>query len=619
MNSIAYCTIILTLIETSSCVFNPYNETFITRKDFLDRSDLVEKFLNFNPPSNRVAYFTAPHNFGKTMILRMIQKFCEIETDSMHYQFNWTDTEAYWIFKDLKIGQQNWTFEHLARYPVIYINFSHPFENIFMNNVQENVLFYMNRIVGSLYDDFKWLRIYCMHITNKNLRFREHEIEFIEMSNKRRLTRMDIIASIDFLASMLYKYYNRSRVIILIDELDKPLQEALASSENLSEEMRVLYELITDVLMQITQPENSYIYKILITGVSNVMFSSSVKNMSRVDTYPFLEDHYFNLFSGFSESNLNELFDWYKYNDSEKTRVRNYYKPYSTKENRIPIYNSYSIMRHFGVKERTDTSQIIPYWQLGNQAMFVYKFLNSYEFLEIFSQLSFNKTIRVVLPDVNDPVTFEFLIMGIESHFDTEEFPFTEILINYCLEQGYLTYTDDKNILAVPSPEIKEVFESNLITYFNQSGINLTEIGQCFYMILNSTTESSQRLERKFQTVLTKQFAKVKKSGSGNFTQEYTFLSIINLAAKILGVCGEFFEYSADHLQEPVMIYEFAESSVVVHLRDQKRNFSIEALEQSVQQVLERTDVRRAKSIGINVDKDRLVDLQIKVKNLEET
>ena len=261
------------------------------------------------------------------------------------------------------------------------------------------------------------------------------------------------IAHLDFayLIEALYKKFNQ-RVVILVDEYDKPLIATL-ENEKLQEEYRATLKAFYSVI----KSSNDYIHLSFLTGVTKFSKVSIFSDLNNLDDISF--DVRYSSICGITEQELKNNFSneievlankYEKPQEEMLSILKKKYDGYRFSKNEERIYNPFSLCIAF---QRKDLGN---YWFESGTPSFI---------VHLFEQKIFE------LPDLegNINVTPESI--------DTYRFSYSN-LAPLLFQSGYLTIKDynkklDMYVLGYPNDEVKYAFLKCLMEVYTSVRRNI--------------------------------------------------------------------------------------------------------------------------------------------------
>ena len=270
-------------------------------------------------------------------------------------------------------------------------------------------------------------------------------------SMKNRKNDIDLNTSIELLSDFLYEYYG-NKVIILIDEYDSPIINAL-NNGYYNEAINFFQVFYSSAL----KTNDSLKYGIL-TGITRIIKEGIFSGLNNLYVNTVLGQDYAEYF-GFLENEVTEMLDYFEIKYKMK-EVRNWYNGYCFGDKQI--YNPWSIVNYLKEKE------VKAYWanvsgntllenmldHVGESVYIDLKKFTDGESIEKY--ISDGTTIKSLLNN-DDEIWQLFLYSGYltksEEQIKRKEFS----------EQGYFTNTYN---LKIPNREIRSYFGNMFINRF---------------------------------------------------------------------------------------------------------------------------------------------------------
>ena len=245
------------------------------------------------------------------------------------------------------------------------------------------------------------------------------------------------------LLTALYEKYNE-KLVILVDEYDKPIIDHLAKDEiKIAKQNREILESFFGTLKGANVVDN--IKFIFVTGVSRfskVSIFSKWNNLTDITMSEKYSD-----FLGYSEDEIKEYFDEYLYEFCEEKKMsieecldklKYYYNGYRFCEDReITVFNPISLMNCFQNKKFAN------YWFSTATPKFLVELIKENNYF---------------IPDIENVKLRPSLL----ETFDIERLPIVPMLF----QTGYLTIKDyyrERLHLSYPNQEVKKSFTENLM------------------------------------------------------------------------------------------------------------------------------------------------------------
>ena len=388
---------------------------------YVDKSMLIEDIL-----VNRAAVtlFTRPRRFGKTLNMSMLKYFFDIENKDKNRK----------LFENLKISGSKYMNEQ-GKYRVIFISLKD-----LKADTWEKCILEIKKMVSKIYREFQYI--------TENM---DEDDKNTYNSMKNRKNDIDLNTSIELLSDFLYEYYG-NKVIILIDEYDSPIINAL-NNGYYNEAINFFQVFYSSPL----KTNDSLKYGIL-TGITRIIKEGIFSGLNNLYVNTVLSQDYAEYF-GLFENEVTEMLDYFEIKYKMK-EVRNWYNGYCFGNKQI--YNPWSIVNYLKEKE------IKAYWanvsgntllenMLDHAGESVYIDLKKFTDGEsIEKYISDGTTIKSLLNN-DDEIWQLFLYSGYltksEEQIKRKEFS----------EQGYFTNTYN---LKIPNREIRSYFGNMFINRF---------------------------------------------------------------------------------------------------------------------------------------------------------
>ena len=169
---------------------------------FVDKTNFIKELLD---NKNKVTLITRPRRFGKTLAMRMLQEFFDINAAGR-------DT-----FKGLNISRAGEKYiQHRGKYPVIFFSL----KDIATGNYQDALRDLCGKI-SDLYAEYGFLA----ESPALNEREKEYFLSVYNIGDHEQYGRDKWGKSLKMLTVYLWKHYG-VKTILLLDEYDAPIQHA---------------------------------------------------------------------------------------------------------------------------------------------------------------------------------------------------------------------------------------------------------------------------------------------------------------------------------------------------------------------------------------------------------
>lgn len=397
-------------------------------KYFIDKSLIIKEFLE---DSGQIVLIPRPRRFGKTLNLSILRYFLEK-----------TDEDTSYLFKDLKIKEEEEIMKKQGVYPVIHMTFKddkHKNHETFINRMKYKIC--------HIYGGFKFIY--------ESLSFEDKKYfdKILNIESTEEILETSLLK----LSEFLNKYYNQ-KVIILIDEYDTPIHHA--HFEGYYGEMIGFMR----NFLSATLKDNINIEKACITGILRVAKESIFSGLNNLKVYTLLNDRYSDFF-GFTEHEINDLLKDFNCVD-EIDNFKSWYNGYIF-GNKV-IYNPWSTLYYLSENNR----EFKPYWVNTSENSIIKKLLaKSDDDIKFSLENLYNG--GHVETTINEDV--------IMSEIDCEHEADSESIWSFLLLSGYLKvvekYKDEEDEffiykLMIPNKEIRIMYKSIIKKWFSEGFVS---------------------------------------------------------------------------------------------------------------------------------------------------
>ena len=260
---------------------------------FVDKSQMLSELFPFLDSGNTHICITRPRRFGKTVMANMITAFLGKKQDS--------DS----IFKSLKISQNDLYSKYRNQYNVISIDFSK------MPRDCDSYTDYIDRIETNLIRD---------------LRKEYPQIEIYEDDSA-----ADVLETI-------FEECDQQRFVFVLDEWDFIFHKDFVTEENKKQYVLFLSNLLKD---------RSYVQLTYMTGILPIAKYSSGSELNMFWEYTMASEAKYNEYFGFTDSEVDQLYEKYTRNTREihisREDLKEWYDGYTTKSGER-MYNPRSVV-----------------------------------------------------------------------------------------------------------------------------------------------------------------------------------------------------------------------------------------------------------------------------------
>jgi hypothetical protein len=349
---------------------------------YVDKTEYIYKLIT---EGGNYYFLSRPRRFGKSLLLSTIRYLFQGKKE---------------LFKDLYIYDK-WNWEEI--YPVIRIDLSQ-----ITIKKEEEFQDQMELILKEIGKEYKY----------------KYERKYKASGN------------LHLLIKRCYEYYNK-KVVILIDEYDKPILDNIENKqevERIREELKGFYTTLKGL--------DEYIRFVLVTGVSKFSKVSLFSGLNQLEDIS-LSKEYGNI-CGYTQKELEFYFKQYL-DGLNLEEIKEWYNGYSFLSDRL--YNPFDILLYLKNKVFKN------YWYETGKTEFLFKLL---------------KTKNYELPYLNKL----YYTSDILDKFDIEYISIEALMF----QTGYLTIKEVKQIqseemylLDYPNKEVRQSFNRDLVFYITKS------------------------------------------------------------------------------------------------------------------------------------------------------
>jgi len=324
-------------------------------------------------------FMSRPRRFGKSLFL-----------DTLKEAFSGTKE----LFKGLYL-YDNWNWE--KRYPVITINFT-----------------------SGVMSSSQLLKKNIHHILETNAKRHELNLEEKEIIN----------IKFEELITKIYQKHNMP-VVVLVDEYDKPILDAIENIEIARENREILKDFYS-----VLKGMDPYLKLVFLTGVSRFSKVSIFSGLNQLQDITLNEE--FSTVCGYTQSELESVFED-RLKDFDKEKIKVWYNGYSWLGE--SVYNPFDILLLF------DKKMFKPYWfETGTPTFLIKMFMKN----------------QYYIPELENLEVGEEIL----SNLDVDNIRIENLLF----QAGYLTIKDFKEkygiyTLSYPNLEVRKSFNSYFLTY----------------------------------------------------------------------------------------------------------------------------------------------------------
>lgn len=397
---------------------------------YVDKTRFVSDIIK-----EKVALYTRPRRFGKTLNMSML-----------YYFFSIKEKENTYLFEGLNVSKNKEALKHQNKYPTLFISL----KEMKNSNFDAQISSFSTIIYELLEKNLEILSATQLTDTTKGILNKLHN---------RTSDIEDLKISLRVISQALYSYYHQ-KVIILIDEYDVPLQAAYQN--NFYDEM---VEFLRSVFSS-SLKTNDALEKGIMTGCLRISKESIFTGLNNFKTYSLL-DEMKNEYFGFNETEVMCLLDNYNLT-SYIDEVKEWYDGYLF--GNIEIYNPWSTLMYVDKKSNFPSYKPTSFWAntSGNDLVMNYIRNGNDELHEEFEQLIQGKS----------------LMKYIRPELTYREMDHINNIYSFLLFTGYLkaigNLGENQYELIIPNKEVYEIYKQSFMSYFEEyTFVKKEDLYQC--------------------------------------------------------------------------------------------------------------------------------------------
>lgn len=395
---------------------------------YVDKSGLLEELLT--KKTAEVTLITRPRRFGKTLGMSMLESFFDIRKDSRK------------LFEGLEITkQQDLCEKWMNQYPTVFVSFR-----------QVDGLNF-----DSAYDMFTLVisDLYKRHLYLLNSdQISEYDKAIAKQLVLGDASVKDTKGSLLLLTRLLQQHYGKP-VILLIDEYDVPV--AKANSHGYYNEMLDVMK----GLMQALKDNQSLLFAV-ITGCLKIAKESIFTGTNNFvsDT---ITDSRLNEYFGFVQDEVNQIVEDAGVSEQADV-IKKWYDGYHFGD--FDVYCPWDVMNYILELQHNPKANPAGYWKNTSDNAIIRSFIE-YAGSNITKKLETLLEGGYIVQKIDESLTYDYL-------HSSEENLWSVLYLT-----GYLTrmrkqeleekLADGMTALVIPNEEIKEIFETTVVKWFDDS------------------------------------------------------------------------------------------------------------------------------------------------------
>ena len=399
---------------------------------YVDKTGLIADLLE--KETAEATLITRPRRFGKTMGMSMLANFFDIRKDSQA------------MFDGLEISKNEaLCSEWMNQWPVLFLTFK-DVDGLTFASAKEMLL---NRI-AAIYNDHSYLL--------EGTRVQENDRKVFErLADEVSGNPTDAMlkTSIVLLMRLMRNHYGKP-IILLIDEYDVPIAKASANGYY-PEMLEVIKSMMSTALK-----DNSSLRFAVITGCLRIAKESIFTGTNNFVSDTISSSH-LNEYFGFTQADVDQILQDADLTDHADA-VKAWYDGYHFGD--LDVYCPWDVMNYLRDLQRNPKAKPASYWKNTSDNSIIRSFID-YRGAKISQKLETLLSGGYILQKVEEDLTYDYL------HSSEEN------LWSILYLTGYLTQVreedlpaplpEDTSALIIPNAEVREIFETTIQKWFNDS------------------------------------------------------------------------------------------------------------------------------------------------------
>ncbi len=584
-------------------------EVIIKARVFVDKTMLIKDFVD---SPYQVTLITCPRRFGKSTNMQMIKSFLRLHVDGDGN----VEKKVNHVFsvKSLQIMEEKeFVNTNLGNHPVIFVNFLNATGYGYENTVDG-----IKGAISEAFEEHKYMIKVLRNLSKENTFDNEDDLDDlakfkrIMIDGGSKANDKDIRFSLKYLTKLLFIYYGK-KVFILIDEYDAPVHSAMQNNLDV-----VKIKDYVDQILCTALKDNIYLEKGLMTGISEMIRCSATSGLNNVKTCKFLGEHPYSKYYGFTEKEVSTIIKDFGFDVNYENKVKKWYNGYLANGGKMCIYNPWSIVNCIADKS------FRKYWEESG-------FLKNVSELFLFDGIR-SKVVKLVNSDsielnLRDKLNGEDLKIlkrmfdCKRSNSDLKE-DHINLFFSFIFELGYLSFDNNPGFVKIPNKEIKTEFMKKILNYyveqytFKDSDVK-DAIRKLDSILENERTDTIDDFKVAISKLISPlDLKKIEDHTEDGFhPNEDLFHSILNWIALQSNASKFGTEVWYNHeARSDIILINRENIGIVIELKfDGDVSLALKQTEKYMK-IFEPHAVKFIKRVGINITKNKIVDIKVDVQ-----
>ena len=394
---------------------------------YVDKTKLIKQLF---ASGGKVNLFTRPRRFGKTLNMSMLKCFLEIGAKPS-------------LFDGLYISEnKQLCSSFMGKYPVVFITL----KNVDGLSFEEAKYRFVD-VIGSEASRFSFL-LDSDRISSNEKEMYKAIISMSEGSFK--MNTQVLLRSLKTLSELLYKHYDK-KTIILIDEYDVPI--AKASSNGYYKEMLEVMKAMLSTALK----DNEALKFAVVTGCLKIAKESVFTGTNNFVSDTISSERY-NEYYGFTQKDVDQILQDAQI-EEKASDIKEWYDGYRFGE--FDVYCPWDVMNYLWDLTNNQNAKPVSYWKNTSDNAIIRSFID-------YSGAAIKKKLEILISggsirqQIEENLTYDYL------HSSEDN------LWSILYLTGYLTKVGERDKdgqieLRIPNKEVKEIFESTVRKWFEDS------------------------------------------------------------------------------------------------------------------------------------------------------
>ena len=395
---------------------------------YVDKSGLIGELLGTT--GTKVTLITRPRRFGKTLGMSMLESFFDIRKDNKA------------LFEELEIAKRHeLCMEWMNQWPTVFVSFRQV-DGLNFNSAYDM----LTLVISELYKK----HLYLLDSDKVD----SFDKEIVKQLIQGTASTKDTKGSLMLLTRLMYQQYGKP-VILLIDEYDVPVAKANSNG---------YYEEMLDVMKGLMQAlkDNQALCFAVITGCLKIAKESIFTGTNNFisDT---ITDSRLNEYFGFVQSEVDQILKDADVLDKAES-IREWYDGYHFGD--FDVYCPWDVMNYLLELQRNPKAKPVSYWKNTSDNAVIRSFID-YAGSNITGKLEILLAGGTIVQRVDENLTYDYLH---SSENNLWSMLYLTGYLTKAREEDYNGKLADGTVaLMIPNAEIKEIFETTVIKWFDDS------------------------------------------------------------------------------------------------------------------------------------------------------